>query len=242
MKFTLLFFGVKRLKKIKFYSESAYVIALIGLTFAVALLAAADFGVSTIVAPAYIVSLKFSIFTFGEWNYIIQGFLFIAFCIAIKKFRLTYLISFITCVIYGYILDFWRWVVPVLNPRVAEPGSMDLWIRLVMFVLGELLTAFSVMLFFKSYIYPQVCDLFVKGIATKYSLNQTKFKRIFDLACLTTALVLAFIFFKKFVGIGWGTVVIAVVNSFLIGFFSRLYDKYIETVVLIPKFEKIFKL
>lgn len=230
------------MKKIKIYSEAAYVAALIGLTFAVATLAAADFGVSTIVAPAYIVSLKFTVFSFGEWNYIIQGFLFVAFCIAIKSFKPTYFVSFITCVIYGYILDLWRWLIPVLNPNVTEPGSMNLSIRIIMFVVGELLTAFSVMLFFKSYIHPQVCDLFVKGIVEKYNLNQTKFKRIFDIACLATATVLAFVFFKKFVGIGWGTVVIAVVNSFLIGFFSKLYDKYVETVVLFSKLERLLKL
>ena len=167
------------MKKIKIYSELVYVIAQLGLTLAVAIMAAADFGVSMIVAPAYILSEKFKLVTFGEWSYIIQGFLFIAFCIAMRKIKLTYFVSFLTCVIYGYILDMWRALIPILNPNVTSPSDINFWVRIAMFIFGELLTAISVMLFFKSYIYPQVVDLFVKGIAQKYNINQTKFKKIF---------------------------------------------------------------
>lgn len=229
------------MKRIKIYSELVYVLAQLGLTLAVAIMAAADFGISMIVAPAYILSQKFTLFTFGQWDYIIQGFLFIAFCFAVKKFKPIYLISFITCVIYGTILDGWRMLIPLLNPEITPPGSMDLWVRVIMFVVGELLTAFTVMLFFKTYIYPQVCDLFVKGIVEKYGLNQTKCKRIFDFCCLVLSLVLTLALFKDFVGIKLGTVVITLINGILIGIFSKMYDKYFETVAAFSRFEKLFK-
>ena len=216
--------------------------AQLGLTLAVAIMAAADFGVSMIVAPASIASQKFTYFSFGEWSYIVQAFLFVAFCIAMKKVKFAYFLSFVTCVIYGYILDFWRMVIPILNPDITPPGSMDLWVRIVMFILGEIITAFSVMLFFKSYIYPQVVDLFVKGIAQKYNLNQVKFKKIFDISCLTVALILTLVLFKGFVGIKWGTIVITFVNGIAISTFAKIYDKHVATVTLFPKFEKIFKL
>ncbi len=228
------------MKRIKIYSELVYIIAQLGLTFAVAVMAAADFGVSMIVAPAYIVSQKFTIFTFGQWDYIIQAVLFVVFCIAMKRFKFTYFVSFITCVIYGTILDMWRSAIPLLNPSVTPPGSMNLLLRIIMFVLAELLVAITVMLFFKTYIYPQVCDLFVKGIVEKYKLNQTKTKRIFDLCCLLLSLALTLILFKGFVGIKWGTVVITLVNGVLIGFFSKLYDKHFETVPLFPNIAQKF--
>ena len=69
------------MKKIKIYSEVVYIIAQFGLTFAVAVMAAADFGLSMIVAPSYIISQKFSVFTFGQWDYLIQGLLFIVLCL-----------------------------------------------------------------------------------------------------------------------------------------------------------------
>lgn len=216
-------------------------LAQFGLTLAVAIMAAADFGVSMIVAPAYIVSQKFTFFTFGQWDYIIQGVLFVIFCVAMKKFKFTYFVSFITCVIYGTILDMWRTVIPVLNPDVTAPGSMDLWIRIIMFIVGELLTAFTVMLFFKTYIYPQVCDLFVKGIVAKYGFDQTKCKRIFDLCCFMLSLILTLVLFRGFVGIKWGTVIITLVNGVLIGACSKLYDKFFETVPLFPRLAEKFK-
>lgn len=205
------------------------------------MLAAADFGVSMIVAPAYILSLKFTFFTFGQWDYIMQGVLFIVFCLAMKKFKFTYFVSFITCVIYGTILDMWRAVIPALNPNITAPGSMGLMARMVMFIAGELLTAFTVMLFFKTYIYPQVCDLFVKGITQKYSFDQTKCKRIFDMCCLLLSLALTLILFRGFVGIKWGTVIITLINGVLIGLCSKLYDNFFETVPLFPRFAQKFK-
>ena len=230
------------MKKIKIYSEVVYIIAQFGLTFAVAVLAAADFGVSMVVAPAYILNLKFPLFSFGTWGYIVQGVLFAAFCIAIKKIKPIYFMSFITCVIYGYILDMWRAVIPFLNPNITQPGEFDLWVRILMFIVGEFLTSFMVMLFFKSYIYPQVCDFVVKGIVEKYKLDQVKFKRIYDMSTLLVAIVLAQALFGGFVGIGWGTIVIALITSPLIGVFGKWYDKHVETVALFPKLEKIFEI
>ena len=49
--------------KIKLSSEATYVAAIILLSFAVAMLSAADFGISMIVAPAYLLSLKTGVLT-----------------------------------------------------------------------------------------------------------------------------------------------------------------------------------
>ena len=67
------------MKKLRFSSELAYLIAIIMLAFSVCLATAADFGVSMIVAPAYILSMKFTFLTFGQWEYVTQGILFIIF-------------------------------------------------------------------------------------------------------------------------------------------------------------------
>ena len=228
------------MKKIKLYSEITYLIAQLGLSLATAMMAAADFGVSMIVAPAYILSQRFRIFTFGQWNYILQGVLFIIFCLAIKKFRLIYVVSFATCLLYGTVIDMWRIVIPMLNPNITPPGSMDLWHRIFLFAAGELLAAFSIMLFFKTYIYPQVCDLFVKGVSKTYNINQTKFKIAYDTGCVIISIALSLITFKGFVGIKIGTILIAAVNGVLIGLLEKIYNKYIQTVPLFPKLKKQF--
>lgn len=229
------------MKKIKIYSELVYIVALLGLSFSVAMAAAADFGVSMIVAPAYIVSLKFTVFTFGQWDYILQGVLFIAFCVAMKRFKPIYLVSFATCVIYGTVLDMWRAIIPHFNTAITPAGSMAMPVRIIYFVLSMFLTAATVALFFRVYIYPQVCDLFVTGITSKYKVNRIRFKRIFDFSCLSISLILTLLFFGKLRGIGVGTLIVTVLNGVLIGGFGKLYDRYFEITPAFPKAAQKFE-
>ena len=111
------------MKKINLSSEISYIVALILLSFAVAMVSATNFGVSMIVAPAFILSQKIGALTFGQCEYIIQGILFVLFCILMKKIKLAYFCSFLTGVIYGFMLDFWRTIVPHFNPSLTVPGS-----------------------------------------------------------------------------------------------------------------------
>lgn len=228
------------MRKIKIYNELIYIIAMLTLTLAVAMAAAADFGVSMIVAPAYIISLKFTFFTFGQWDYIIQGILFIVFCITVKRVRPIYFVSFVTCVIYGSVLDMWRAIVPILNPEMTEAGSMQMPIRIALFIASMLLTGFAVALFFRTYIYPQVCDFFVVGVAKSKGINQTRLKRCFDGACLLLSCVLTLLFFRGFVGIGVGTVIVTLLNGLLIGGFGKLIDRFFDITPLFPKISEKF--
>ena len=78
------------MKKRKISSEFVYFTGAIILAFATALLTASDLGLSMVIAPAYIVSLKFDFLTFGQAEYIVQGILFVAFCAVVRKVKLTY--------------------------------------------------------------------------------------------------------------------------------------------------------
>ena len=229
------------MKKITFYSELVYIVAMLTLPLSVSMSAAADFGVSMIVAPAYIMSLKFDIFTFGQWDYILQGVLFIGLCVALKKIKPIYFVSFLTCFIYGTVLDLWRTAIPVLNPDITPPGSMDMHIRIIFFALSMFLTAFAVALFFRTYIYPQVCDFFVVGITKHFGVDRTKLKRIFDTCCLGLSVVLTLLFFGAFRGIGVGTILVTALNGLLIGgcgkFIERIFDIKPYFVKLSEKFE-----
>ena len=229
-------------KKITLYSEFVYVFAILILSFSVAMVSAADLGMSMIVAPAYILSQKLGFLTFGQSEYVIQALLFIIFCILMKKVKLVYFTSFLNCVIYGAVLDLWRIVIPIFNPDITTPGSMAIPIRVTFFVVSGLITAFSIALFFRVYLYPQVYDFFVKGITEHFKLNQTKFKTVFDLSCLAVSVIMTLVFFKGFVGIGVGTLILALVNGSLIGSFGKIIDKYFEIKPLFPDFAKKFEI
>ena len=159
-----------------------------------------------------------------------------------KKVKPIYFTSFATCLIYGAVLDFWRTVVPTFNPSITEPGSMSMPLRITFFIVGILLTTLSIAMCFRTYIYPQVYDFFVKGIADRFSLDITKFKIIFDMVFLALSVVMTLVFFRRFVGIGVGTIITALVNGFLIGKLGKLLDKFFVIKPLFPKLAKKFQI
>lgn len=224
--------------KIKISSELIYLLANIILSFAVAMMSATDLGLSMIVAPAYILSQRFDLLTFGQCEYIIQGMEFIIFCILVRKIKLKYFCAFATCIIYGAFLDFWRWIIPAFNSDITAPGSFSTPVKIAFFIIGLVLTSIAVAMHFKTYLYPQVCDFFVKYLSIHFNIDRTKFKRTFDFGCLALACILTLAFFGKFVGISWGTAVITVFNGTLIGFFDKLLDKLFVFVPSFPKLKK----
>ncbi len=228
-------------KRLCVSSEFVYLLAIALLALAVAILTAADFGISMVVAPAYLLSLKVGAVTFGQAEYIIQAGVFILLCLVLRKFKPIYLMSFGTCLLYGTVLDLWR-KIPCFDPTVTAPGSMALWLRIPMFLVGVLLTSFSVALFFKTYLYPQVYDFFVKAVSYRYGIRLSRFKTCVDLTLLLASTVITFCFFGKLVGLSWGTLVMAVLNGSIIGFFSDRIDRAFEIQPRFAKFAALFSL
>lgn len=222
------------MKKIHIHSETVYIAAVALLSFAVAMISSTGFGVSMIVAPAYILSLKVGWLSFGQAEYVIQAGLFAVLCLVMRRFKFVYLCSFATCIIYGAALDLWR-LIPVFNPEKTAPGSMAMWCRILMFAGGMLLTSLAVALFFKTYLYPQVYDFFVKAVSGKYGIKTPVFKTCFDLVCLACATIMTLVFFGGFKGVSFGTLIMAVANGTIIGLFTKLIDKYFE---ITPRFKR----
>lgn len=229
------------MKTIKIPSEIAYIISIITMSFSVAMASAADLGLSMVVAPAYIISQALGFLTFGQSEYVVQGLLFLAFCLIIKRFRPVYLVSFGTCLIYGVMLDFWRTVIPMFNPAITMPGSMEWPVRIGFFVISSVITAFSVAMSFHSYLYPQMYDFFVKGLAAAKGWERGRVKRIYDLSSLAVAVVLTLLIFGRFVGVGVATIVTALINSPIIAGFDRWFVRRFEFPALFPKWQEYFE-
>lgn len=233
---------MKKTEKITIPCEISYIFAILILSFSVAMISATDFGLSMIVSPAYILSCKIDGLTFGQSEYIIQGVMFILFCILMKKVKLIYFASFATGLIYGAVLDLWRLVIPHFNPEVTAPGSLPFGLRIIYFIIGIVLTALAIALFFRTYIYPQVYDFFVKGVSEKYNLDRGRFKIGFDIFMFAVSVAMTLIIFRKFVGIGIGTVIMTFTNGIMISFFGKVIDKFFIFQPKLKKFSKLFDL
>lgn len=224
------FYARKRevlMKKRTFYTELAYILGLVVLAFSAALMEASDLGVSMIVAPAYLLYLKlsqaFAFFTFGMAEYTLQAALLIVMVMVLGRFRLYYLFSFITAVLYGLLLDGSMAIVALL-------GVSGMAGRITCFTAGVICCAVGVSLLFHTYIAPEVYELFVKEIAAKYGRNINRVKTAYDCISCLIAVGMSFAFFGlgHFEGVKIGTVLCALVNGALIGFFSGAFEGKFE--------------
>ena len=215
------------MKKKTFYSEASYIIGLVILAFSTAMTEAADFGVSMVVAPAYLLHLKISeflpFFSFGMAEYTLQAFLILLLTVILKKFRLSFLFSFVTAVLYGFLLDGSMMIIDLIPVDTLA-------VRIIFFIIGIVLCSFSISLLFRTYISPEAYELFVKEISNKYGIELSKFKMGYDCASFIISVVISFSFFGfgNFVGINIGTVINAVVNGPLIGLFGKLLEKHFD--------------
>ena len=216
--------SVRKEKRV-FYAEMAYILGLAAIALGTAFMAKADFGVSMIVAPAYLVHLKisqtWSFVTFGVAEYMLQFLLLVLLTVVVRRFRISYLFSVVTALLYGLELD-------VFVVMLSEIDARGMITRLVFYVVGLLTCTAGVSLMFHTYISPESYELFVKEVADRFDFSLTKVKTIYDCASCLVAILLSFAFFGfgSFKGINVGTVASALVNGWLIGRFTVLFERY----------------
>lgn len=215
------------MKKKVFYTELAYLAGLVLLALGTAMMEKADFGVSMVVAPAYLIYKKLNpllpFVSFGMAEYMLQFAVLAVMALVLRRIRLSYLLSFATAVIYGFILDLCMALV-----GMAGAGSMAL--RVVFYLLGMVLCSMGVAMLFRTYISPEAYELFVKEISAKVKMDVYRFKTVYDCCSCLIAVIMSFIFFGfgVFEGVKLGTVVCALVNGSLIGLCSGFYEKHFE--------------
>lgn len=208
-----------------FYTEIAYILGLSVLALGTALMEAADFGVSMVVAPAYLIyrwlSPIYPFFTFGMAEYTLQAFLLAGMTLVLRKFRISYLFSFITALIYGFLLDRAMTLVALIPlNHFAAPVAF--------YILGLLLCSMGVSLLFHSYISPEAYELLVKEVSAQHNLNIHKFKTYYDCISCMVGIAMSFAFFGlwNFEGVKLGTIACALVNGFMISRFTRLFETH----------------
>lgn len=210
-----------------FYTEFAYILGLIGLAWGTAFMEAANFGVSMVVAPAYLIYLKLSqtlsFFSFGMAEYTLQAFLLITLMIVLRRFKTSYLFSFVTAVIYGFLLDGAMAIVVLLPYKFLA-------FRFALYFGGIIFCAAGVSLLFHTYISPEVYELFVKEASAKFRINIYKFKTCYDCISCLVGIALSFAFFGlwHFEGVKVGTIVCALINGWIISRFTHFFEKHWE--------------
>ncbi|MBQ8431634.1 MAG: hypothetical protein IJX28_02010 [Clostridia bacterium] len=239
------------MKKIQKASELLWLMGIVIVALGVAICSKADLGVSMIAAPAFVISEAlaplWSGFSVGVTEYLIQGLMLAVLCAVIRRFRWRYLLAFAVAVIYGYTLNLFLWLLNGI--------SFDtIWLRWVMLLVGDGITAFGVACFFRTYMPLQVYELFVAELAERFHWNINKTKWTFDITLLVLSVLLAVTLFgdlgsfdwtaigySSFHSIGLGTLVTTAINSPLIAMMSKLLHRWFDATPRFPALEKLLK-
>lgn len=220
------------MRKLRFSTELAYLVGIVLLAFSTAMMEKADFGLSMVVAPAYLVYLKLSqtlpFFTFGMAEYLLQGLLLVAMMLLLRRFRMSYLFSFVTAVFYGLLLDG--------SMALIADAPTGVGARLAFFFCGFVLCATGVAFVFRTYIAPEAYELFVKTIAAAKGKNVNRVKMVYDCVSCAVGIVLSFCFFGfgHLEGVKLGTVFCALMNGTTIGLIGKGLDRLFTFVDVLP--------
>lgn len=224
-----------------------WLLGIIFVALGVAICSKAELGVSMIAAPAFVVydavAPLWSGFSVGMTEYILQGLMLVLLCAVIRRFNVRYLLAFAVAVIYGYALNFFIYILGGITPDA-------LWLRWLMLIVGDVVSAFGVACFFRTYMPLQVYELFVAELSHHFGFDINRTKQIFDLSLLALSVGLALILFggedlggigkavfRSYHGLGLGTLVTTVINSPLIALMGGLVDRFFETS---PRFERLW--
>ena len=234
---------------IKKSGELNWLLGALLVSLGVAICNRANLGVSMISAPAFIIhdaiSGVTSALSLGVIEYLVQGFIILLTCLIVKRFNWRYLLSFLTAVIYGYFIDMWMLIIG------TEPFDA-LWLRWVMLIVGDVVTAVGVAFFFRTYLPVEAYELCVHEIVRVHKFDFAKTKWIFDFSCLGVSIILALsifgdvktfdwstIYANSFHHIGLGTIVTTIISAPIIRLASKLLVFLVGTDALIKPVYKL---
>lgn len=204
------------MKKPVFYSELAYIIGLLILALGTALLNYGDFGMAVVVAPAYVMHQWLDI-SFGTAEYIIQALMLAIMFAVFRSRKWTWLLSFVTCVLYGLVLDG--------GIALTQFLPQLLWLRIVLYVVGIFMCTMGITLLFSTYFTPAVYELFTKVLARRFGWKLHIVKTVYDCCSCVLAVGLSFLLLGKLEGIGVGSVVCALCYGMLIRLETKLFER-----------------
>lgn len=211
----------KQMKNILFWC-----LGIVLCTLGISLCTKGNLGLSMIAAPPYILHLwlrdNLTWFTQGTAEYIWQAVLLIITCLIVRRFRFRYLLSFVTAIISGFVIDAW---LSVLGGNGAYAGMPA---RIAAFAAGTVITAAAIAMFFRTTLPLQVYELVVTEIADRYHIDKDKVKQWNDIVMLVISLAFALILTGGFNGVGVGTIIITLVNATLIRLFGKLLDRIVS--------------
>lgn len=191
-----------------------YLLLIVGVFFialGIAVSKRSNLGISPVSSVANVMSLRFDFFSVGTWLMLWNClFILIQIIILRKRFKLIQLLQFPISLLLGLFTDV---CVSMVSYLTAESYSE----RLSLVLVGTVILAFGITLTVISDTVMNVGEAFVDVVAKSLGKNFGSIKVVFDVGCVTLAVILSLIFFNfTVVGVREGTLITACCTGFAV--------------------------
>ncbi len=183
-----------------------YVLGLFFLAMGVAVSVNSNLGISPVNSLPYVISQITGTTLSTCVIVVFCSYILLQALILRREFKLKNLFQIVFSIIFGYFVDFAKWVVGDFAIP-TYPG------RLVMLAISILLIAIGVLLYIEVDLVPMSMEGLSLAIAHKRKVPFHKMKIIVDCVVVVVGVVLSFLFLGRLVGIREGTVITAVVTG-----------------------------
>ncbi|WP_054742096.1 YczE/YyaS/YitT family protein [Cellulosilyticum ruminicola] len=217
------------LERTKKETTKRYILFILSLFFAalgVAITKKGELGVSPVSSTANILSLKYTTLSLGNWLIIWNCILIVGQILILrKKFEWIQLLQIPLSFIFGYFTDFGMWIVAAIEVNTYM-------MRILMISLGTVVVGFGVSLAVIADVVMNSGEAFVKAISDTINKEFGNIKVIFDVACVTLAIVLSLIFFDFSIqGTREGTIIAALCTGWIVKYFCKLLKSPLTKVL-----------
>ena len=199
-----------------------WILGLVISTLGIGLCTKGGLGLSMIAACPYALHhymvTHFSWFSQGTAEYVFEALLLGLLCLILRRFKFKWLLSFVTAVIAGFLIDGW---LLVLGGNGVYSSMV---VRVIAFVCGMCVTSLGIAFFFRTTLPLEVYELCVTELSAKFNISTARTKWFFDIFMLVTAVLIGLIFEHALVGVGIATVIMTLINSSIISFCGKSID------------------
>lgn len=198
-----------------------YCLALLIIAFGVAISVNSNLGVSPVNSLPYVISQIIHVQMGTCVTVIFCFYILLQVIILRKEFQPIQLLQIVFSTIFGYFVDFAKWVVG----DFAIPTYFG---QLAMLAVSILLIALGVLLYMDVQLVPLPMEGLSSSIAKKLNKPFPTMKTIVDCVVVGLGVVLCFVFLGRLDGIREGTIITAIVTGKIIGILKKWISPFIE--------------
>ena len=198
-----------------------YCVGLLFMALGVALSVNSNLGVSPVNSLPYVISKIVNVSMGNCVIIVFCSYILLQILILRKEFKLINLTQILFSTIFGYFVDFAKWLVgDFVIPTYAG--------KLLMLAVSIVLIAIGVFLYLEVKLVPMPMEGLSTALAKKTKLPFPTMKTIVDCIVVVTGIVLSFVFLGKLDGIREGTIITALVTGKVIAILKKPLSPMIQ--------------